>query len=323
MHFFKRIYSDLVEFCDGHTDNQTQVLEGIRQLLDNEGRNGIPMPLDFIDYEKLEVWKKLRLKLADEHKEDIDRIWLSWSRTLYRKEQKASLESARCLGAGDADLMFSPPNYAPSVVSDSSPMVLGRAGSSPSISMTSSPASTNLSSSYTQTAANTPWTPQTPFTPGGTPQTPTEDHVIERVVLPVYSDYKCSNKIGEFKYGKKQSDKFVCLTDNCKIKFSKANKIKTQGVSLQTLKSHSLQHHSIELKPREMKAFQSAPLLCEFCSQSFARAQTLRTHIKSKHHETASNALQIQLNSTAPHDDRVLVDSPAPLAARDKTNLGP
>ena len=84
------------------------------------------MPLALIDHEKLEVWKKLRLKLADEHKEDIDRIWLSWSRTLYRKEQEASLESARCLGAGDADLMFSPPNYAPSVVSESSPMVLGK-----------------------------------------------------------------------------------------------------------------------------------------------------------------------------------------------------
>ena len=95
-------------------------------MLDNEGRNGIPMPMEFIDHEKLEVWKKLRLKLADEHKEDIDRIWLSWSRTLYRKEQEASLESARCLGAGDTDLMFSPPNYAPSVVSDSSPMVLGK-----------------------------------------------------------------------------------------------------------------------------------------------------------------------------------------------------
>ena len=95
-------------------------------MLDNEDRNGIPMPMEFIDHEKLEVWKKLRLKLADEHKEDIDRIWLSWSRTLYRKEQEASLESARCLRAGDEDLMFSPPNYAPSVVSESSPMVLGK-----------------------------------------------------------------------------------------------------------------------------------------------------------------------------------------------------
>ena len=198
------------------------------------------------------------------------------------------------------------------------------------MSMASSPASINLSSPYTQSAANTPWTPQTPhtpqtpqtpwtpstprtpqtpFTPGGAPQTPTEDHVIERVVLPVYSDYKCSNKIGEFKYGKKQSDKFVCLTDNCKIKFSKANKIKTQGVSLQTLKSHSLQHHSIELKPREMKAFQSAPLLCEFCSQSFARAQTLKTHIRNKHRETAINSHPPQLNSNATDNDRFLVDN--------------
>ena len=82
--------------------------------------------MEFIDHEKLEVWKKLRLKLADEHKEDIDRIWLSWSRTLYRKEQEASLEYGRCLGASDADLIFSPPNYAPSVISDSSPMVLGK-----------------------------------------------------------------------------------------------------------------------------------------------------------------------------------------------------
>ena len=32
MHFFERIYSDLVEFCDGNTDNQTQVLEGIRYV---------------------------------------------------------------------------------------------------------------------------------------------------------------------------------------------------------------------------------------------------------------------------------------------------
>ena len=35
MHFFERIYRDLVEFCNGNTDNQFQVLEGIRYVYDN------------------------------------------------------------------------------------------------------------------------------------------------------------------------------------------------------------------------------------------------------------------------------------------------
>ena len=55
------------------------------------------------------------------------------------------------------------------------------------------------------------------------------------------------------------------------------------GITLATLKSHARRDHSVELNIKEKKASPSSPLLCEFCSKSYARPQTLKNHIK-KHH---------------------------------------
>ena len=114
-------------------------------------------------------------------------------------------------------------------------------GSSPSVSMISSPApstsfysppdahgrcpyppSTPASSTPTPSSL-TPSTPATPYTPR-TPGTPSEDRVIEEIRLTVYNKGVRTDAV--FRYGVKQSNKVVCLTDDCRMKHSKANKIR-------------------------------------------------------------------------------------------------
>ena len=58
---------------------------------------------------------------------------------------------------------------------------------------------------------------------------------------------------------------------------------RNEGITLATLKSHAKKDHSLELNIKEKKAIISSPLICEYCSKSYARPQTLRNHIKRHH----------------------------------------
>ena len=164
------------------------------------------------------------------------------------------------------------------------------------MSMTSSPApSTSFysppdahgpyppSTPPSSTRIPSPWTPRTPATPWTprTPGTPLEDRVIEEIRLTVHNKGVRTDAV--FRYGVKQSNKVICLTDDCKMKHSKANKIRNEGITLATLKSHARKDHHIELNIKEKKAIRSSPLSCQYCFKSYARPQTLKNHIK-KHH---------------------------------------
>ena len=114
------------------------------------------------------------------------------------------------------------------------------------MSMTSSPApSTSFysppdahgpyppSTPASSTKTPSPWTPRTPATPSAqtpspwtprTPGTPSEDRVMEEIRLTVYNEGVRTDAV--FRYGVKQSNKVVCLTDDCRMKHSKVNKIR-------------------------------------------------------------------------------------------------
>ena len=107
------------------------------------------------------------------------------------------------------------------------------------------------------------------------------DTIIEKILIPVYSNNQSISKV--YKYGKNQSGKYVCLADDCNVYDSQNIKIKTEGVTLQTLKSHALKGHSITIKLKEKKAHLTAPLKCQICKKIFARAQTLKDHELKTH----------------------------------------
>ena len=284
------------------------------------------MPLSFIDHEKLEVWKKLKLKIPDEDvKKNIDIIWIRWSNILYDKEK----EEAAHEDLNVSDQVFSP-NYTPSVagspanirsVSMFSPATPGTnchrfsasspvSGSSFHSSISASPVvaprhsygtspytpgasfnqspftharspftpgASTASSPYTPGSCHTPYTPSTP----GGPITPSDDVIIEEISIPIFANDQSIDEV--FKYGKKRSDKFVCLTPDCKVPYSKNSKIKDQGVTLQTLKNHALKDHSIKVKVKEKKAFLTTPLKCRVCNKNFSRSQTLKEHELKTH----------------------------------------
>ena len=76
-----------------------------RQFLDNV----IQIPEEFLDYEKLEVWKKLKTRITEEDvRRDIDLIWTRWTRLLLDRENRNSVEIVN---------PFSP-SYTPSVPYD-------------------------------------------------------------------------------------------------------------------------------------------------------------------------------------------------------------
>ena len=129
---------------------------------------------------------------------------------------------------------------------------------------------------------------------------------MEEIKLTVYNGNVRTGSV--FKYGVKQSNKVVCLAEDCRMKHSKANKIRlklciflirvhiplyfrNEGITLATLKSHARKDHSIELNIKEKKASLSSPLICEYCSKPYARPQTLKNHIK-KHHSNQSQDSQ-------------------------------
>ena len=285
--------------------------------MDNDTHRRIKMPESFIDHEKLEVWKKLKRKIQDEDiKKDIDIIWKRWAGVLYKKEQDAAQEEPNQSNHFAVDQVFSP-NYTPSVVGSPanirsvsmySPSTPGSNGLhfstsspvpaspyTPGVSFNQSPftharspAASTVSSPFTPGSCHTPYTPGTP----GGPMTPGNDTIVEEISIPVYSNNQSLDEI--YKYGKKRSGKFVCLADDCNVYDSKNSKIKTEGVTLQTLKSHALKGHSITVKVKEKKAYLTTPIKCQVCKKIFARAQTLKEHEVKTHQFSRSPSTQSQ-----------------------------
>ena len=69
--------------------------ECVQQLVDNKLRTKpIPLPENFMNEEKVEIWNKLKLKLSECYSHDesvndnIDTLWQEWSRLLFDKESK-------------------------------------------------------------------------------------------------------------------------------------------------------------------------------------------------------------------------------------------
>ena len=71
---------------------------------------------------------------------------------------------------------------------------------------------------------------------------------------------------------------------------------RNEGITLATLKSHAKKDHSLELNIKEKKAIISSPLICEYCSKSYARPQTLRNHIKKHHSNQTQDQIFSQMN---------------------------
>ena len=82
---------------------------------------------------------------------------------------------------------------------------------------------------------------------------------------------------------------------------------RNEGITLATLKSHARKDHSIELNIKEKKAIQSSPLICPHCSKPYARAQTLKNHVKRHHSNQNSSHIFIPVDNsiTLPDEDQV------------------
>jgi len=248
MAFYDRIFSELSSYIRTDSDvSEPVVFNYILQLLEND----TPMPAEFLDNleSKMGIFKELKLKIRDEDvKKNIDRIWIRWSDILFEKERRAEEGSRR------NDLL----------------VLSSHIGSDSFI----------LSPSYT----NTPSVASLIFTPSPLHcYTPAEDRIIEDISIPVYSEFNPSQVCGFFKYSKKQSGKVVCNTEHCRVSNSKRDKLQHTGVTLQTLKGHARKDHSIELDIKQRRGRATQPLICEYCSKTFIREQTLKSHIAKLH----------------------------------------
>ena len=97
MPFHQRNYDTFQDFlatCD-ETVSEVLLKQAIHQLaLDVTKEKPIPMPEDFLDDEKCNIWKKIKTKLKAESaldratNSDIDTIHVQWSKMLFEKESK-------------------------------------------------------------------------------------------------------------------------------------------------------------------------------------------------------------------------------------------
>ena len=75
MHFFERSYKMLSEFCEkegGGVISEIHVIHVINELtLNNQRRDPIQMPEDFINHEKLGIWLRLKEKVSDRQQQKL------------------------------------------------------------------------------------------------------------------------------------------------------------------------------------------------------------------------------------------------------------
>lgn len=211
------------------------------------------MPKNFLDNleSKMGIFKRLKLKIKDEEvKKNIDRIWIRWSRVLFDKERRAEEGQRR----NDVLVMSS------------------HIGGDSFI----------FSPSYT----NTPSVASLKFSPSPLNcSTPAEDRIIENISIPVYTKINPNERCGFYKYCKKQSGKFVCMMENCRVSDSK----RKSGVTLESLRGHARKDHSIEVNIKQRRGETSQPIICEYCSKTFIRKQTLKSHIAKLHRDNSSS----------------------------------
>eukprot|EP00092_Neocalanus_flemingeri_P053695 GFUD01063179.1.p1 GENE.GFUD01063179.1~~GFUD01063179.1.p1 ORF type:complete len:479 (+),score=50.81 GFUD01063179.1:329-1765(+) len=85
---------------------------------------------------------------------------------------------------------------------------------------------------------------------------------------------------GVYKYGRSRDDKtFICLDGHCK-----KTKFKNEGVTRQTLRCHARKTHQIDINFQTKKGeIIRKSWICQDCSKSFARNQTLVNHQRTYH----------------------------------------
>ena len=90
--FHGRNYKNLLEYLEDPNDIISESLVGvwIEQLLENErSEEGIPMPPGFLTEEKVDIWKRLKLKVSDDNiKKNIEEIWIRWTYNLNNEERR-------------------------------------------------------------------------------------------------------------------------------------------------------------------------------------------------------------------------------------------
>lgn len=172
MPFHQRNYDTLQDFlvsCDG-TASEVLLKQAIHQLAFDVAKDKpIPMPEDFLDDEKCNIWKKIKTKLKVNAALDratnsnIDTIHVQWSRMLFEKESKEAngnipYEPSCFMSPGSLAsphqtfYLFPSPKPSPSesprssVIVNSSPMYFSSPGASPV--QTATPSAGYLSSPF-------------------------------------------------------------------------------------------------------------------------------------------------------------------------------
>eukprot|EP00092_Neocalanus_flemingeri_P071339 GFUD01087673.1.p1 GENE.GFUD01087673.1~~GFUD01087673.1.p1 ORF type:complete len:330 (-),score=34.64 GFUD01087673.1:111-1100(-) len=90
---------------------------------------------------------------------------------------------------------------------------------------------------------------------------------------------------GVYKYGRSRDGKtFICLDGHCK-----KTKFKNEGVTRQTLRCHARKTHQIDINFQTKKGeIIRKSWICQDCSKSFARNQTLVNHQRTYHPDLKS-----------------------------------
>ena len=69
------------------------------------------------------------------------------------------------------------------------------------------------------------------------------DMITQYFTINIYTDKESEVQVGIFKYALKQSGKYVCLTDDCRVPYSYCGRCNKSFVREQTLRSHLEKMH--------------------------------------------------------------------------------
>lgn len=262
MQFHLRNYNNLLEYLDDESDIISENLAAvwIEQLLQNEISGDIPRPRDFLTEDKVDIWKRLKLKISDaDTKKRIDDIWIRWTYDLNNQERNHYSSNSSTTGY-----------------------------SSMTVSSVTSPAESMFEARIPQR--------QIVSSPSPLPG----DMITQYFTINIFADKESEVQCGTFKYAMKQSGKYVCLTEACRVPYSMVHTTPTPAVTLQTLRCHARKRHSVHFNAKRKIAFLTQPFVCGRCNKSFVREQTLRSHLEKMHPPPAILSPVLAGNSGSP-----------------------
>ena len=251
--FHWRNYKNLLEYLEDPNGIISESLVGvwIEQLLENErSEDSIPMPPGFLTEEKVDIWKRLKLKVSDDNiKKNIEEIWIRWTYNLNNEERRLYSSNSSTTGY-----------------------------SSMTVSSVTSPADSMFNSRIPVSSRTSRSTPIS-----------TDDVITQYFSAEIFPDKESEDPCGTFTYALKQSGKYVCLTGDCRVPYSRVHRTRTPAVTLQTLRYHARKHHSIHFNAKKKTAFLSEALSCQQCGKKFSRQQTLRSHVEKIHNNPVTS----------------------------------